>query len=82
MKTPCLTSRSRTARRRAGAEHGMATVIFIALLAIMMVLVLVESSAVIRLHREIKLLEQQQMKRLNAPAAQPATTNPNPQNER
>jgi hypothetical protein len=48
----------------------MVTVIFIALLAIMMVLVMVESSAVIRLHREVKLLEKQQIERLH-----PAQTN-------
>jgi hypothetical protein len=50
-------------RRR---ERGMVTALFIALLAIMMVLIMVESSAVIRLHREVKMLEQQQLKRLNA----------------
>jgi hypothetical protein len=48
-------------------EGGMATVIFIALLAIMMILIMVESSSLIRLRREVKLLEQQQIKRLNGP---------------
>jgi len=48
-------------------EEGLATVVFIALLAIMMILVTVESNALFRLHREIKWLEQQQIKRLNAP---------------
>jgi hypothetical protein len=47
-------------------ECGMATVIFIALLAIMMILVTAESRALFNLHREVKLLEQQQIKRLNA----------------
>jgi hypothetical protein len=47
-------------------ERGMATVIFIALLAIMMILVTAESRALFNLHREVKLLEQQQVKRLNA----------------
>ena len=46
-------------------ENGMATVIFIALLAIMLILVTAESSALFRLHREVKLIEQQQIKRLN-----------------
>jgi hypothetical protein len=46
-------------------ESGMATVIFIALLAIMMILVMAESRALFTLHREVKLLEQQQIKRLN-----------------
>ena len=49
---------------RAG-ERGMATVVFIALLAIMMILVMAESRALFHLHREVKFLEQQQIKRLN-----------------
>jgi hypothetical protein len=49
-------------RRR---ERGMATLLFIILLAIMMIFVMVEASSLIRLHREVKLLEQQQIKRLN-----------------
>lgn len=65
MKTPQPIRRPK-AGGRSRREGGMATVIFIALLAIMMVFLLVESSAVIRLHREVKLLEQHQIKRLNA----------------
>lgn len=49
------------------SERGMATVIFIALLAIMLMLVMAESHALIRMHREVKLLEQHQIKRLNEP---------------
>ncbi len=45
-------------------ERGMATVIFIALLAIMMILVTAESRSLFSLHREVKLLEHQQIKRL------------------
>ena len=56
------------------SERGMATVIFIALLAIMMILVTVESRALIRLHREVKLLEQQQIKRLNGPPTNAVAT--------
>ena len=55
------TQRAPTIRRN---EIGMATLIFIALLAIMMILVTAESRALIHLRREVKLLEQQQMKRL------------------
>ena len=55
-------------------ESGMATVLFIALLAIMMVLVMVESRSVIRLHQEVKLLEQQQIKRLDSPATNAVST--------
>jgi len=58
-------------------ERGMATVVFIALLAIMMILVTAESHALFRLHREVKLLEQQQVKRLNNSQANPvAVTHP------
>jgi hypothetical protein len=59
-------------------ESGMVTVIFIALLAIMMILVMVEASSVIRLHREVKLLEQQQIKRLNAPQTNVVSTATSP----
>jgi hypothetical protein len=47
------------------SERGMATVVFIALLAIMMILVTAESRALFNLHREVKLLENQQIKRLD-----------------
>lgn len=50
---------------RAG-ERGFATFIFIVLLAIMLILVTAESGALFHLHREVKFLEQQQIKRLNA----------------
>ena len=43
----------------------MATVVFMALLAIMMILVMTESRALIELRREVKLLQKQQIKRLN-----------------
>ncbi|HZF00539.1 MAG TPA: hypothetical protein VE344_01445 [Methylomirabilota bacterium] len=49
-----------------GNRQGMATVVFIALLAIMMILVTAESRALFHLHREVKFLEQQQIKRLDA----------------
>ena len=51
----------------------MATIIFIALLAIMMILVTAESRALYNLRREVKLLEHQQIKRLNGPPSSPAT---------
>ena len=49
------------------SESGMATIIFIALLAIMMILIMAESRALFQLHREVKFLEQKQIKRLNNP---------------
>jgi hypothetical protein len=48
-----------------GSERGMATVVFIALLAIMMILITANGKALFQLHREVKLLEKQQVKRLN-----------------
>ena len=60
------------------SETGMATVLFIALLGIMMVLVMVESRAVIRLHQQVKLMEQQQTKRLNTPATNAVPALPTP----
>jgi len=50
-------------RRR---ERGMATLIFFVLMSIMLVLVMAESIALFHLHREVKFLEQQQIKRLDA----------------
>jgi hypothetical protein len=47
-------------------ERGMVTVVFIALLAIMLLLVMANGKSLFHLHREIKLLEQKQIKRLNA----------------
>ena len=49
------------------SERGSIVILFIALLAIMMILVIAETQALIHLHREVKFLEQQQMKRLNPP---------------
>ena len=48
------------------SEDGMATMLLIGLLAIMMIIVTAESSALFHLHREMKLLEQKQIQRLNA----------------
>ena len=52
------------ARRKQGGF--VATVEFIALLAIMVLLVTINAKALFHLHREVRLLEQQQIKRLNA----------------
>jgi hypothetical protein len=48
------------------SEDGMATFVCIALLAVMLVLVMAESSALFHLHQEMKLLEQKQIQRLEA----------------
>jgi len=58
-----LKRRERRAPRR--SEGGSVTFIFIVLLSIMVILVTVNGKTLFRLHREVKLLEQQQIKRLN-----------------
>ena len=68
----------KTKIRNPKPEGGMITVLFIALLAIMMVFVMVQSQALIRLRREVKLLEHQQIKRLNGPQTTAVTTNLTP----
>lgn len=50
------------------SKGGMATLIFIVLLAIMMILLTVEARSLIRLRQETQLLQQQQIKRLNIAA--------------
>jgi len=66
----CPASRPATARD----ENGMITVIFIALLGIMMVLILAETRSLIRLHQEVKWVEHQQIRRLTtSPALQTNT---------
>jgi hypothetical protein len=58
--------KTRTARTRPKLrQDGMATLIFIALLAIMMILVTAELRCLAHLKREVKFLERQQIKRLN-----------------
>ena len=57
-------------RRGPGApkrsEDGSAVILFIALLAIMVILANGDNRALYNLHRDIKALEQQQIKRLDA----------------
>ena len=60
------------------AERGTATLVFITLLAIMMILVTAEARALVQLHREVKFLEQQQIKRLNSTSTS-APTAPTPE---
>lgn len=61
-------------RKTATRERGVATIILILLLAIMMILIMAESRALIGLRREVKLVEQQQIKRLNGNATNVMTT--------
>jgi len=48
-------------------EGGMATIVFIVLVTIMVILMTANIRALIHLHRETQLLERQQIKRLAAP---------------
>jgi len=57
-----------------GDERGMATVVFIALLAVMMILITAEGRSLFQLRREVRFLEQQQIKRLNAQPTNTTTT--------
>ena len=57
-------SRFNLARRH--RQSGSAVLIFITLLAIMLMLITANSSALLQLHRELKLLDQRQVERLNA----------------
>ena len=56
------------------SEGGSITLIFVILLAIMLILVTAESRALYNLHREVKFLEQQQIKRLNGPPTNAVAT--------
>ena len=47
-------------------QSGSAVVVFITLLAIMLMLITANSSTLLHLHRELKLLDQRQVERLNA----------------
>ena len=47
-------------------ERGMATIIFVALLAIMMILIMASATPLVQLRIEEKLIEQKQIERLNA----------------
>lgn len=47
------------------SEGGSITLVFVVLLTIMMILVTAEVRALNNLHREVKFLEKQQIKRLN-----------------
>ena len=51
---------------RCRRQGGSAVLIFITLLAIMLMLITANSSALLHLHRELKLLDQRQVERLNA----------------
>ncbi len=53
------------ARRR---QRGSAVVVYLALLAIMVILSAANSNTLLHLHRELNLLNQRQIKRLNASA--------------
>ena len=57
---------SKKPRRNRG---GFATIVFITLLTIMVLLATANTMALIHLHREVKLLEQTQIKRLQSHSA-------------
>lgn len=56
------------------SEGGSISIVFIGLLTIMVILVTAETRALIQLRREVKFLEQQQIKRLAVPETNAITT--------
>lgn len=62
-------------------QNGSATVIFLILLSIMLILVTAEMRSMAQLHHENRLLEQQQIKRLNQSSAKAISTTAAAQNE-
>ena len=76
MKTFPANSWSKPKRK----EEGLATMLFIALLAILLLLVSASSMVLIRLHHEVRFLEQQQIKRLNSVQTNSAPANLNIKN--
>jgi len=62
----CFHARRQSPGLRRRREGGSAVFILVALLAIIMVLVNANSKALFQLRQDINLLEQQQVKRLNA----------------
>ena len=61
-------------RSRPHRQSGSAVLLFITLLAIMLMLITANGSALLHLHRELKLLDQRQIKRLNASQTNATTT--------
>jgi hypothetical protein len=66
------TSRFKSSRH--SRQSGSAVLIFITLLAIMLMLITANSSALLHLHRELKLLDRRQVERLNASQTNTTTT--------
>jgi hypothetical protein len=61
-------------RSRHHRQRGSAVLIFITLLAIMLMLITANSSTLLHLHRELKLLDRRQVERLNASQTNTTTT--------
>ena len=62
----------RTSSRK--RESGLITLMFVVLLTIMMILITAESASLVHLHSDLKLLEKQQIKRLNNAGTNTTTT--------
>jgi hypothetical protein len=59
---------------RPKSESGLVTLLFVVLLSIMMILITAESRSLYNLHRDVKLLEQQQVKRSGITSTNATTT--------
>ena len=62
MKLPHATPPAATPRAR---RRGSAVIVLLALLAVMLILVAANGKTLLHLHKELKLLERQQLHRLN-----------------
>lgn len=60
-----LTAVNRSARRRR-SQRGVAVIVMLVLLSIMLLFIAAGSHSLYRLHRDLKLTEQQQLQRLHA----------------
>ncbi len=69
---PCHRIASRNGVRRQGGERGSATILVLALVAIMMVFLTTNQRVLYNLKQEVRLVEQQQLKKFQPPPAKPA----------
>ena len=68
----CHRVASRNGVGRPGGERGSATILVLALVAIMMVFLTANQRVLHSLKREVRLIEQQQLKKFQPPPAKPA----------
>ena len=68
-----LTANSKLGTRNPKRERGSATILVLALVAIMLVFLTANQRVLHNLKREVRLVEQQQLKKFQPPVEKPAT---------